>query len=202
MEVNQLKISNGETVNIILSGVGGQGVLVASDIIVDVALKCGYDTKKSEVHGMAQRGGSVLSQVRYGRKIYSPLITVGQADLILAFEKLEAVRYLDFLKPGGIVIFNTQQITPLTVYTTNTEYTKNIAELCRRKTDHVISVDAVQIAEQLGNLKVLNSVMLGTLSRFLDLAVESWYDSILNRVPGKTGDLNKKAFEQGQALVE
>ena len=127
MKIEKLKNRDNKPLNIVLSGVGGQGVLVASDIIVEVAMKTNLDAKKSEVHGMAQRGGSVVSQVRYGTKIYSPLIKMGDADIILAFEKLEAIRYLDYIKPEGYVIFNTQQITPLTVFTTNTKYPQNIS---------------------------------------------------------------------------
>lgn len=135
-------------VNVLMSGVGGQGVLVASDILVMVAMEAELDAKKSEIHGMAQRGGSVVSQVRYGQKIYSPLISTGSADIILAFERLEAVRYLDYLKPGGVVIINNQRITPLSVFFTNTPYPEDIVTICHRKTDHVIMIDGVQIAER------------------------------------------------------
>lgn len=198
----KLKIENGKSINIVLSGVGGQGVLVASDIIVDVAMNQGFDTKKSEVHGMAQRGGSVVSQVRYGTKIYSPLIQNGHADIILAFEKLEALRYLDFLKPNGVIIFNTQQITPLTVYFSNVKYPEDILERCKKKTPHVISVDAIKIAEDLGNLKVLNSIMLGALSNHIEFSQDIWLESIGKRVPKKTIELNTKAFQKGRELIE
>ncbi|HEX9971694.1 MAG TPA: indolepyruvate oxidoreductase subunit beta [bacterium] len=185
-------------INVLMSGVGGQGVLVASDILVMVAMEAGLDAKKSEIHGMAQRGGSVVSQVRYGKKIYSPLISTGAADVILAFEKLEAVRYLDFLKTGGVVIVNNQKITPLSVFFSNTPYPEDIATICHKKTDHFIMIEGVQIAEQLGNPRTINSVMLGALSNFLEFDEEHWMKAIEQRVPPKTLELNRRAFEAGK----
>ena len=202
MQMDRLKVTDDKIVNIVLSGVGGQGVLVASDIMVEVATDAGFDTKKSEVHGMAQRGGSVVSQVRYGNKIYSPLIKMGEADVILAFEKLESIRYLDYIKPGGLVIFNNQQITPLTVFTSKTEYPQNIEQLCKKKTQNVLPVNGLEIAEKLNNLRVLNTVMLGMISNFLEFDPENWLKIISNRVPAKTVDLNKQAFEQGRSLIK
>ncbi|MBL7095625.1 indolepyruvate oxidoreductase subunit beta [candidate division KSB1 bacterium] len=187
-----------KVVNIVLSGVGGQGVLVASDVLVAVAMVAGLDSKKSEVHGMAQRGGSVVSQVRYGRKIYSPLIEKGSADIILAFEKLEAVRYLDFLKPGGIVIINNQQIKPLTVYFANIPYPEDVEAICRNKTDNVVIIDGIKISEELGNPRVLNTVMLGVLSNYTQFSEEHWINAIQQRVPPKTFELNRRAFEAGR----
>lgn len=185
-------------VNVVMSGVGGQGVLVASDVLVRVAMLAGLDTKKSEVHGMAQRGGSVVSQIRYGEKIYSPLIEKGSADIILAFEKLEAVRYLDFLKPGGIIIINNQQITPLTVFFAKIPYPEDVEAICRKKTEQVVKIDGIKIAENLGNLRVLNTVMLGALSNYLQFDEEHWINAIEKRVPPKTFELNRKAFEAGK----
>ena len=185
-------------INVLMSGVGGQGVLVASDILVMVAMDAGLDAKKSEIHGMAQRGGSVVSQVRYGKKIYSPLINTGAADVILAFEKLEAVRYLDYLKPGGVVIVNNQKITPLSVFFSDTPYPEDIAAICEKKTDQILMIDGVQIAEQLGNPRTINSVMLGALSNFLEFDEEHWMKAIEQRVPPKTLELNRRAFEAGQ----
>lgn len=186
--------------NIVLSGVGGQGILVASDILAEVAVESGLDVKKSEVHGMAQRGGSVVSQVRFGEKIYSPLIKKGEADFILAFEKLEALRYLDLLKPGGVVIMNDQRIVPLTVYFEGIPYPEDIEELCKRRAKDVIVFPATKLAEQLGNLRVLNVIMLGILSRFLGFEEERWLECIQRRVPPKTLPLNRKAFKRGRAV--
>ena len=185
-------------VNVVMSGVGGQGVLVASDILVRVAMLAGLDTKKSEVHGMAQRGGSVVSQIRYGEKIYSPLIEKGSADIILAFEKLEAVRYLDFLKPNGVVIINNQQITPLSVFFSDIPYPEDVQVICKKKTEQIVMIEGIKIAERLKNQRVLNTVMLGALSNFLQFDEEHWIKAIEQRVLPKTFDLNRRAFEAGK----
>ena len=193
-------INNDSSVNnIVLSGVGGQGVLVASDVLVAVAMFSGLDSKKSEVHGMAQRGGSVVSQVRYGEKINSPLIEKDSANIILAFEKLEAVRYLDFLKPGGIIIINNQQITPLTVFSAKIPYPENVEAICQKKTDNVLIINGIKISEELGNPRVLNTVMLGALSNYTQFMEEHWIKAIQQRVPPKTFELNRKAFEAGKS---
>ena len=188
-------------INVLMSGVGGQGVLLASDILILVAMHAGLDAKKSEIHGMAQRGGSVVSQVRYGEKIYSPLIQTGAADIILAFERLEAIRYLDYLKKDGIIIINDQQITPLSVFFSNIPYPKNVEEICKKKTDHIVLVDGVTIAEQIGNPRTINSVLLGALANFLEFDEEHWMKSIAQRVPPKTIELNRKAFEAGRLVI-
>ena len=201
MQIDKLTVADNNVINLILAGVGGQGVLVASDIIVEVALNAGFDVKKSEVHGMAQRGGSVVSQVRYGDKIYSPLIKKGTADVVLSFEKLESIRYLEFIKPNGCVIFNNQQITPLTVFTSKIEYPPNIEQLCKRKTQNVLAVNALEIAEKLRNFKVLNTIMLGVISNFMEFDSENWLNVIIKKVPAKTVELNKQAFEQGRNLI-
>jgi len=192
---------NQSVINVLMSGVGGQGVLVASDILALVAMHAGLDAKKSEIHGMAQRGGSVVSQVRYGEKIYSPLIQTGAADILLAFERLEAIRYLDYLKKDGIIIINDQQITPLSVFFSNIPYPKNIEEICKNKTDHIVLMDGVKIAEQVGNPRTINSVLLGALANFLEFDEEPWIKAISERVPPKTIDLNRKAFEAGRAVI-
>jgi len=186
--------------SVLLCGVGGQGVLVASDILIDVAMNSGYDVKKSEVHGMAQRGGSVVSQVRFGDKIYSPLIGQGSADILLAFEKMETLRYLEYLKNDGIIIYNDQQITPLSVYFSDIEYPENILEQCKQKSQHVTSLDAIHVAENLGNPRVLNSIMLGALSNHLSFDKETWLDVVSRRVPKKTIDINRNAFSEGRKL--
>jgi len=193
---------NQPIINVVMSGVGGQGVLVASDILVLVAMHSGLDAKKSEVHGMAQRGGSVVSQVRYGRKIHSPLIRLGDADIILAFEKLEAIRYLDYLKPDGIVIINNQQITPLSVYFSDIPYPEDVAAICRKKTKNLVLIDGIKLAEKLGNPRVLNTVMLGALSNFLEFEQQHWLEAIAHRVPPKTVELNRRAFEAGKTAKQ
>lgn len=190
--------TNNPITNIVLCGVGGQGILVASDILSEVALLAGYAVKKSEVHGMAQRGGSVISQVRYGAEIYSPLISKGSADFILAFEKLEALRYLDYLKERGKVFINNQEIIPLTVFSGKVEYPENIFDLCRERDAEVFPINGIQIAEDLGNSRVLNVVMLGMISNFLDFTDEQWLESIKQRVPAKFYALNENAFKTGK----
>jgi len=200
--MNDQKILVGKNlpvVNVVMSGVGGQGILVASDVLAMAAMNAGFDVKKSEVHGMAQRGGSVISQVRYGEKIYSPLIQDGTADILLAFEKLEAVRYLDLLKPNGVVIINNQQITPLTVFFSDIPYPEDIETICQRKTDQIVMVDGIKLAEELGDTRVLNTLMLGALSNFLEFDSDIWIESLEQRVPPKTMALNRNAFKAGKA---
>lgn len=199
--INYTVTENQPVITVLMSGVGGQGVLVASDILVLVAMHAGLDAKKSEIHGMAQRGGSVVSQIRYGKKIFSPLIEMGTADVILAFEKLEAIRYLDYLKPDGIVIINEQQITPLSVFSSNIPYPQNIEKICRKKTDHVVLVNGIKIAEEVGNPRTINSVLLGALSNFLEFDEEPWMKAIAERMPAKTIELNRRAFEAGKQVV-
>jgi len=189
---------NGSVVNVLMSGVGGQGVLIASDILSEVAMNCGYDVKKSEVHGMAQRGGSVVSHVRFGKKIYAPLIRKNGADFLLAFEKLEALRYLDYLKDGGVVIINDLKITPMTVHFEGSDYPENVVQLSQRKAGKVIFIAAYDMAKKLGNYRIMNVLMLGILSNFLDLETEVWLDCIRAKVPTKTVESNIRAFDEGR----
>lgn len=203
MNLDKLKISEKlPEIDVVMSGVGGQGILVASDVLSLVAMHAGFDAKKSEVHGMAQRGGSVVSQVRFGEKIYSPLISPGKADLILAFEKLEAVRYLDMLKPNGFLVINEQQITPLTVFFSDIPYPESVEVICRKKTENIATFEGIKIAEELGNQRVLNTVMLGALSNFLQFEESHWLKAIEERVPPKTMELNRKAFEAGRKAMK
>ncbi len=190
-----------ETTNVVFAGVGGQGVLLASDVLADVALRQGLDVKKSEVHGMSQRGGSVISQVRFGEKIYSPLIAQNQADVIVAFEKLEAVRYLNLLRPNGLMIVNAYEIIPESIQYEKVPYPHDILPLCSRKTDRVILHDYTQLATRLGNAKALNVTMLGTLSRYLSIPEEVWIQSIRARVPQRFLELNLTAFSEGRQIV-
>jgi len=186
--------------DIIFCGVGGQGILLASDTVCDVALLEGYDTKKSEVHGMAQRGGSVVSQVRFGDKIYSPLIPLASADLIISFEKLEAIRYLDYLKPGGIVLVNDHQIVPQTVQMGEADYPKDVVSICYSRANLVISEKLTDLAIKLGNVRILNFIMLGIVSNFLPFEERSWKEALKNRVPLKFLVLNLDGFENGKEI--
>jgi indolepyruvate ferredoxin oxidoreductase beta subunit len=187
--------------NILLSGVGGQGILVASQILAEAALAAGYDVKKAEVHGMAQRGGSVSSHVRFGEEVYSPLITKHEADFLVAFEPLEALRYLNYLRPGGTVVLNEQKILPQSVRIGDAIYPANIPEICRHVAGEVIAVNASAKAGQLGDRRVVNVFLLGMLSRFLCLPEECWLETIRQRVPVKSVLINHKAFKQGQRLA-
>ncbi len=185
-----------DTKNIMIVGVGGQGTLLASRILGNVVINEGYDVKVSEVHGMSQRGGSVVTYVKYGKEVYSPIIDEGEADIILAFELLEAYRALPYLKKGGTMIVNTQEIAPMPVITGAMKYPENIEEKLS-KAVKTISVDALQIAEQAGNIKAVNVVLIGLMARSTDVAYEKWIEALKQTVPAKFLDVNLKAFELG-----
>lgn len=185
-----------ENKNIMIVGVGGQGTLLTSRIIGKAALAAGYDVKISEVHGMAQRGGSVVTFVRYGEKVAEPIVEEGSADVIIAFERLEALRYAHFLKEGGAIVVNDCRIDPMTVVTGAANYPEEIIETLQ-KTYSVYSLDGQKIALELGNSKVLNSVILGFAAKFLDLSKELLTKTVESTVPQKTVEINVKAFEKG-----
>ncbi len=188
------------TRNILIVGVGGQGVLLASEILSYAGLKAGYDVKKSEVHGMAQRGGVVSSHVRFGKKIFSPLIKMGEADVILSFESAEALRWVHFVKPDGIVIVNDYQLIPPLASLKGFEYPNHPLEKVKKRIKNVQSVDALKIADNLGNLRMVNTILLGTLSAYLDIPVAIWEAVIRERVPKGTEELNLKAFAAGREI--
>jgi len=183
--------------NIILTGVGGQGILMASEIICAAAVQAGYDVKKSEVHGMAQRGGSVSSHVRFGEKIYSTLIMKGDCDLLLAFERLEALRMADFVKEDGNIIANDQRINPSTVISGAATYPENIEEILRKRLKSVTFIDVLKIAQQAGNPRAANTAMLGAASRLLDIPADVWKDAIIQKVPERALEANLKSFQMG-----
>jgi indolepyruvate ferredoxin oxidoreductase beta subunit len=188
--------------SLLLAGVGGQGILLASDIICKVMMEKGYDVKKSEVHGMAQRGGCVTSHVRYGKKVYSPLARKGDVDIIVSFEKLEALRYLDYLKAGGLVIVNDEEIYPPSVNLGEADYPKGIYESLRSQfgPDHVKVVTGPEMAAKAGNRRAVNTVMLGAISRFIpEIAVEDWKKVLAKMLPEKIVEANLKAFDLGRA---
>lgn len=190
-----------EVKNILIVGVGGQGVILASDILSEVAMASGLDVKKSEVHGMAQRGGIVSSHVRFGKKVNSPLIPKGEADVLLSFELAEALRWLGFLKPGGRVIVNSQKVVPPIVSTGLAKYPEEAQETLKRSAGDPIVVDALSIAEQLGNPRLVNTILLGMTSRLLELPESNWKKVVSERVPKAFKELNLKAFEKGKSLV-
>ena len=189
-----------ESGNILFSGVGGQGILLASEITVYSLLAAGYDAKKSEVHGMAQRGGSVTAQLRYGKKVYSPLIEPGCADIQMAFEMMEAVRYLPFLHKGSKVIVNTQKILPPSVATGKAVYPENVLHHLTEREIVVVPVDAFDLARDVGEIKTANVVMVGALSAFLPIDPAIYEEVIRTRVPERFREVNLKAFAAGRKV--
>ena len=187
-----------ETKNVMIVGVGGQGSLLASKLLGRLLMSRGYDIKVSEVHGMSQRGGSVVTYVRFGHKVYSPVIDKGQADFIVSFELLEAARWTSYLKPEGKIIVNTQQINPMPVIIGAAEYPENLAQKMVDAGLNVDAMDALSLAEQAGNAKAVNLVLMGRLSRYFDIPEEEWMAAIEQSVPPKFLELNKKAFTLGR----
>jgi indolepyruvate ferredoxin oxidoreductase, beta subunit len=199
-----------DTVNFLLAGVGGQGTILASDVLVNVGLAAGYQAKQAEVHGMSQRGGSVTSFVRWGEVVYSPLVGAGEVDVYLAFEKAEALRNLGQLRPGALAVVNLQEIKPVTVtsggqpYPDDDRLRAKVAEV----TDQAVYVDGERIATELGNGRAANVVLLGALSALIErtglaseLASDDWLKVIVERVPAKYVELNKRAFQAGRDAV-
>jgi len=184
--------------DILIVGVGGQGILLASEIISSVCLDAGYDVKQSEVHGMAQRGGSVSSHVRFADVVYSPTIERGQADILLAFEMLEALRWIDFLKPDGIIIVNDMQIFPMPVASGSEKYPDNIPLELKKKCKELVMIDGNAIAVKAGHIKSVNIALLGVLSKYLPIDLEMWKKEIVERVPVKTKEINLIAFDYGR----
>ncbi len=188
-----------DTKNIMIVGVGGQGTLLASKMLGYVLLQRGYDVKVSEVHGMSQRGGSVVTYVRYGKKVYSPVIDKGEADVIISFEKLEAARWLEFLKKDGTIITNTQEVEPMPVITGAAAYPENLIEKMQAAGAKVDAKDFLSIAQEAGSAKAVNIALMGRLSTYFpEISDEQWQDAIEKIVPPKFLDLNKKAFEAGR----
>ncbi|MGA2467244.1 MAG: indolepyruvate oxidoreductase subunit beta [Thermodesulfobacteriota bacterium] len=195
---------NGKVTNIFLSGVGGQGTILASNILAEVFLKAGYDVKKSEVHGMAQRGGDVTTHFRFGRKVYSPLIKYGDVDYLISFEMLEAARYINWVKPEGKIIINKQEILPPTVSLGQMEYPKDIEKMFKKYfKDNVWIVNGQEIARKLGNIQAANVVLVGAFSNFFpEFKEEQWTDAIKELLAAKLHELNIKAFHEGRKALQ
>ena len=188
-----------ETKNIIIVGVGGQGSLLASKILGHLLLNQGYDVKVSEVHGMSQRGGSVITYVRFGDKVFSPVVDKGEADFIVSFEILETARWLSYLKVGGQIVTNTQQIDPMPVITGAATYPENLVEKMKSKNIKVDAMNCLELAQKAGSAKAVNIVLLGRLSHyFSEIPEDAWQKSLEANVPPKFLELNKKAFEFGK----
>lgn len=184
--------------NIMIVGVGGQGALLASKTLGQILLDADFDVKVSEVHGMSQRGGSVVTYVRYGEKVYSPIIDKGEADFIISFELMEAARYTQFLKKDGIIVVNTQQIDPMPVITGAAEYPENLVKKMQEEGFKVDALDCLTLAQQAGTAKAVNIVLMGRLSKYLDFPEEMWLNAIEKQVKPKFLEMNKKAFALGR----
>jgi len=189
------------TTNILVAGVGGQGVILASDIMSEVFMEAGYDVKKSEVHGMAMRGGIVTSHFRFGKKVYSPLIKQGEVDILFAFEQLEGLRWLNHLRPSGKILMNDHKINPPAVNLGEMEYPEAIPETIRSRIRNFYLVKGTEIALQLGDARAANVVLLGAMSKCFEVDENLWLKIILNYLPPKVHDLNRKAFSAGRDQI-
>ncbi len=186
-----------KTTSVMIVGVGGQGSLLASKLLGNLLTSEGYDVKVSEVHGMSQRGGSVVTYVRFGDKVYSPIVTEGEADIIIAFEKLEAARYAKYLKKGGKIVVNTQQIDPMPVIIGAAEYPNQVLDELTSKGVSVDALDALSLANEAGSSKAVNIVLMGKAAKYFDIPYEKWTSAIENTVAAKFVEMNKKAFDLG-----
>lgn len=190
--------------DLLITGVGGQGIILASDVVGGAAIAAGYDVKKTDTLGMAQRGGSVISHVRIAHQVYSPLIKEGEVDILVSFEKLEAARWSFHLRPGGITIVNNQALPPLSVSLGKERYPSDeeIKDILRQRTNRIYFVDGTSRARELGNARVLNMFMLGCLSRFVPLKVHIWKDSLRQHIPSHIQKINISAFDQGRKEIQ
>lgn len=186
--------------NILLVGVGGQGILLAAEILSETFMLAGYDVKKSEIHGMSQRGGSVVSHVRYGKEVFSPMVPEGEGDILFGFELMESYRYLSLLKPGGSVVVNDLCIAPPAVLNGQEQYPEGLAEKIKAQFPDSLLVDGQNLAIQAGNARTANTVLLGAVSKRLDIDEKYWLQAIEKMVPKKALEVNLKAFELGRAL--
>jgi indolepyruvate ferredoxin oxidoreductase beta subunit len=187
--------------NILFCGVGGQGILLASEVTAYSLLAAGMDVRKSEVHGMAQRGGSVTAHLRYGAKVYSPLISPGEADIVVAFEMLEAARYLPYMHTDSTAIVNTHRIYPPAVATGKMQYPENVLDEIKRKDINVKTLDAFEIARSVGEIRAVNIVMVGMLSTYLPVEEKIFLDVLHDRIPQKFRDVNIRAFQEGRKVA-
>lgn len=192
---------NSRVYNVLIVGVGGQGIILASDVLGRVAAAHGYDVKKNEIHGMAQRGGSVSSHIRFGKTVSSPIIKVGEADVLLSFEQIETIRYFPFLSQKGKVILNDQKILPPAVFTGKQEYPPDVIQKIKEKVPDAVIVDGISVAQKMGNPKVLNVVFLGVLSKYLDIPADVYEKVLKESLKPKLVDINLKAFHKGRSLA-
>lgn len=190
-------MKNGVT-NVLLAGVGGQGIILAGDIMAEVFLEAGYDVKKSEIHGMAQRGGSVTSHVRFGKEVHSPIIKEGDVDILLAFEELEALRWINHMKSDGVIIMNDHKINPPAVNLGKMSYPEKIDEVIRAHFAHLYLLPGTRLAQEAGDIRAANVVLLGALSEQFEIDVDLWMDVILRYLPPKVHSVNRTAFATGR----
>ncbi|MDU0457345.1 MAG: indolepyruvate oxidoreductase subunit beta [Geobacteraceae bacterium] len=189
---------NEQITNVLLVGVGGQGILLASEILSEAAMLAGYDVKKSEIHGMSQRGGSVVSHVRYGKQVFSPIVPEGEGDILFGFELMETCRSLPLLKPGGTVVANDLKISPPSVLMGQELYPDGLVERIKARFPDFMLLDGQQMAGSAGNVRAANTVLLGAVSRKLDIAEQHWMKALEKMVPSRALDVNKKAFQLGR----
>jgi indolepyruvate ferredoxin oxidoreductase beta subunit len=194
-------MSDNTIYNVLIVGVGGQGIILASDVLGKVAARHGYDVKKNEIHGMAQRGGSVSSHVRFGRNVHSPIIKTGVADVLVSFEQIETVRYWNYLSDKGKVVVNDHKILPPAVFTGKQDYPKGIIDRIKETVPDAVIVDGTELVTRIGNPRVLNVVFLGVLSNFLDIPAETYEEVLKENLKPKLVDVNLEAFRQGRALA-
>lgn len=188
--------------DVVVVGVGGQGILTATDVIANAFLAVGYDVKKSEVHGMAQRGGSVESHVRrHAEEVHSPLVCPGRADAVLAFEQMESLRFAPMVSVDGVIIYSTQRIPTVSMSMGEVPYPDDIATRLDQYTSHVIPVSALDIARELGNPRVANTILVGALSRLTEIPESVWNDALLERIPPRFAEVNLEALSRGRRLV-
>jgi indolepyruvate ferredoxin oxidoreductase, beta subunit len=192
---------NNRVYNVLIVGVGGQGIILASDVLGRAAAHHGYDVKKNEIHGMAQRGGSVSSHIRFGKTVSSPIIKMGEADVLLSFEQIETLRYFPFLSEKGNVIVNDQKILPPAVFTGKQDYPPDVLGKIKEKVPAAVIVNGAQVAEEIGNPRVVNVIFLGILSKFLDMQPETYEQVLKESLKPKLVDINLKAFHKGRSLA-
>jgi len=191
-----------QTTNVLVAGVGGQGVILASDIMCEVFMEAGFDVKKSEIHGMAMRGGIVTSHFRFGKKVYSPLIKEGEVDILFAFEQLEGLRWINHVRPNGKILMNDNKVNPPAVNLGEMDYPKNIPETIQTKFKSFYLVKGTEIALQAGDVRAANVVLLGAMSKLFTIQDSLWLDTILGHLPPKVHDLNRKAFVAGKEQIK
>lgn len=194
-------MSNDRVYNVLIVGVGGQGIILASDVLGRAAARHGYDVKKNEIHGMAQRGGSVSSHIRFGKTVSSPIIKMGDADVLLSFEQIETLRYFPYLSEKGKVIVNDQKILPPAVFTGKQEYPADVISKIKEKVPDAVVVDGAAVASEIGNPRVANVIFLGVLSKYLDIPAETYEEVLRESLKPKLVDINLKAFHQGRSLA-